>query len=340
MKKLMAMVVMGMAAAGVASAQAGGWSVQRAVKVGGEGGFDYVVADSEARRLYVPRLGAQGRITVFKLDAELKPEGVIEGVSAHGVAIDHASGHGFASSNPVTMFDTEKLKVIKTIAVQGEPDGIMAADGRVYVFSHEAPNVTVLDAKDGSIVGTVDLGGAPEAAVSDGAHVYVDLEDKGAIGVFDVKTLKLVATYSLQGKGDGCAGLALDAAKGVLFATCRSPKVMVMVQSSDGTVLGSVPIGGGTDGAVFDAATGEAISANGEGTLTVVKQDASGAYAVEQTVQTKLRAKTIALDEKKNKLYLVTADFTPPPANAPMVNGRPARGAMVPESCVVLEVGR
>src|SRR5215469_5943864 len=196
-------------------AQSGPYKVLSNTKVGGDGGFDYVYADSAARKLYIPRSGPSGRITVFDVE--------ILNVSAHGVAVDEKSGHGFASSKPVVMFDAESLAPIKTIDAQGNPDGIMEADGRVYIFSHSAPNVTVIDPKDGSIVGTLDLGGAPEQAVADGkGRIYVDLEDKGSIAVFDTKILKLVTTYSLAGKGDGCAGLAIDRQHNILFASCRN----------------------------------------------------------------------------------------------------------------------
>ena len=149
-------------------AQEGSYKVLKVVKAGGDGGFDYVYADSAGRRLYIPRSGANARIMVFNLDT-LESVGEIPKVSARGAAVDPASHHGFSSSKPVAMWDTNTLAVIKTIDVQGSPDGIMfdPFNERVYVFSHSAPNATVIDAKDGSVVGTIDLGGAPEQAVTD-----------------------------------------------------------------------------------------------------------------------------------------------------------------------------
>ncbi|MFI4988497.1 MAG: YncE family protein, partial [Alphaproteobacteria bacterium] len=157
----------------------------KTVKVGGMGGFDYVYADVAGRRLYVPRTGQTPppRITVFNLDT-LESVGEIATANARGAAVDPKSHHGFGSSKPVIMWDTKTLQTIKTIDVQGKPDGILfdPFNERVYVFSHAAPNATVIDAKDGSVVGTIDLGGAPEQAVTDGkGHVYVDLEDKDQI---------------------------------------------------------------------------------------------------------------------------------------------------------------
>jgi YVTN family beta-propeller protein len=319
---------------------AGPYKLLQTEKVGGEGGFDYVYADAAARRLYVPRLGPQGKIAIFDLDT-LKPVGEIASVSAHGAAVDAKSQHGFGSSKPVVMWDAKTLATIKTIDVQGGPDGILgdSSDGRVYVFSHGAPNVTVIDAKDGSVVGTIDLGGAPEQAVADGkGHLYIDLEDKGSIAVVDEKALKVTATYDLQGKGGTCAGLAMDVKNNILFAACRSPQTMVILNAGDGKILETLPIGNGSDGAVFNPKTMEAFSSQGDGTLTIVKENSPTSFVVEQTLQTMTRAKTLTLDSKTNRILLIAAEFTPAPAPPP--GGRPGRGQMVPDSFSILVVGK
>jgi DNA-binding beta-propeller fold protein YncE len=320
--------------------QAGPYKVLQIAKVGGEGGFDYVYADDALRRLYVPRLGPAGKITVFDLDT-LKPVGEIANASAHGVAVDAKSEHGFGSSKPVVMWDAKTLATIKTIEVQGGPDGILGDpyNGRVYVFSHNAPNATVIDAKDGTAVGTIDLGGAPEQGVSDGkGHLYIDLEDKGSIAVVNAKTMKVTATYDLQGKGATCAGLAMDVKNNILFATCRDPQTMVILNAGDGKILETLPIGAGTDGAVFNPKTMEAFSSQGDGTLTIVKENSPTSFVVEQTLRTMTRAKTLTLDRKANRLVLIAAEFTPAPAPAP--GERPSRGQMVPDTFSILVVGK
>jgi YVTN family beta-propeller protein len=336
---MLAAVVVTMPFCGLAQ-QAGPYRILQTEKVGGDGGYDYVRADAAGRKLYVPRSGAAGRITVFDLDT-LKPLGEIANASAHGVAIDEKSQHGFGSSKPVVMFDAKTLATIKTIDVQGGPDGIMADpfNGRVYVFSHAAPNVTVIDAQSGAVVGTIDLGGEPEEAVSDGkGHLYIDLENKNSIAVVDAKTLKVSATYDLQGKGGGCAGLAMDVKNNILFATCRSPQTMVILNAGDGKILASLPIGSGSDGAGFNPNTMEAFSSQGEGTLTVVKENSPTSFVVEQTLKTAPRARTMTLDTKTNRVLLITAEFTPPPAPAP--GARPGRGQMVPGTFSILVVGK
>ncbi|MGA2362773.1 MAG: hypothetical protein ABSG73_09980 [Candidatus Aminicenantales bacterium] len=316
------------------------YKVIKTAKVGGEGGFDYVYADVAGRRLYIPRTGTTPRVTVFNLDT-LEPVGEIPNANARGVAIDPRSSHGFCSSKPVVMWDTKTLATIKTIDVQGNPDGILfdRFNERVYVFSHSAPNATVINAKDGSVVGTIDLGGAPEQAVTDGkGHLYVDLEDKDNVAVVNAKTLMVTAHYGLNGKGGGPAGLAFDVKNHILFAACHDPATMVVLHANDGKIITTLPIGSGVDGAVFNLATMEAFSSQGDGTLTVIKENGPTSFVVTQNVQTQRSAKTLTLDSKTNKIYLIAAEFTPPPTPPPA--GRRSRGQMVPNSFAIVVVGK
>lgn len=317
----------------------GPYKVLKTVKVGGDGGFDYVNADSTDRRLYIARSGPNARINVFNLDT-LEPVGEIK-ASAHGAVVDPKVHHGFASSKPVVMFDSKTLAVIKSIDVEGRPDGLIfdPFTERVFVLSHAAPNVTAINTKDGSIAGTIDLGGAPEQAATDGkGHLYIDIEDKDKVAVVDAKELKVTGSYDISSKGGTCAGLAIDAKKGVLFAACRKPQTMVILNAADGKILESLPLGMGTDGAGFYAKTGEAFSSQGDGTLTVIKENGSS-FAVEQTVKTMPGAKTMTIDEKTGHILLIAAEFGPAPAQqAP--GGRPGRGPMVADSFSIIVVGK
>ena len=358
MKKLwVALSIFAMLAAIGAAPQAPGagpYKVIKTAKVGGAGGFDYVYADTVGRRLYIPRTGAAPRVTVFDLDT-LAPVGEIPKANARGAAVDPVSGHGFCSSKPVVMWDTKTLAPLKSIDVQGNPDGIMfdPFNGRVWVFSHSAPNATVIDAKEGAVVGTVDLGGAPEQAVTDGrGRIYVAIEDKDNVAVVDAKALSVVAHYSLAGKGGGPAGLAFDAKNGILFAACHQPATMVVLSAADGKILDALPIGTGVDGAVFNPATMEAFSSQGDGTLTVVKENSPTSFAVLQTVPTQRSAKTLTLDAKTDHILLIAAEYAPPPAQPQQAQqqGQPpakspagqrgGRGPMVPDSFAILVVGK
>ena len=320
---------------------AGPYKVLKTAKVGGEGGYDYVSLDVDARRLYIARTGPMPRLTVYDLDT-LEPVGEIPTTNAHGAAIDPKSGHGFATSKPLTMFDTKTMKVIKTIDVMGNPDGHLfdPSSERVYVLSHVAPHVTVIDAKDGSVAGTVDIGGMPEQAVSDGkGHLYIDVEDKENIAVVDSKTLMVTGHYDVTGKGGTCAGLALDNKNHILFASCRNPANMVILNAEDGKIITTLRIGNGSDGAQFNSRTMEAFSSQVDGTLTIVKENSPTSFEVEQTLPTMTGARTSALDTKTGHIILIGAEFGPPTPPA-QPGGRGGRGPLLPGSFTILMVGK
>ena len=322
----------------------GPYKVLKTTKVGGEGGFDYIFADVEGRRLYVPRGGPTGQLAVFNLDT-LESAGAIANVSAGGATVDPQSHHGFSTTKPITMWDASNLKVIKTIDVDGRPDGILCDpyNQRVWVLSHTPPHATVIDAKDGTVVGTLDLGGAPEQAVSDGkGTLYVNIADKANIAVVDTKNMKVTAHYDVSSKGSSGSGLAFDAKNHVLFAYYRQPSpVVVIVNSDNGNIITTLPTGMGVDTVAFNPATMEAISAEGGGSMTFIKENSPTSFAVEQTLETMKGAKTLTLDTKTNRLLTMTAEWGPAPADAPPgPGGRPPRGPMLSGSFSILMVGR
>ena len=327
-------------------AAAGPYKVLKIAKVGGDGNFDYVSADVENRRLYIPRSGPMGQLTVFNLDT-LEPVGTIPTVKSGGAVVDPKSHHGFSTTKPITMWDSNTLQVIKTIGVDGRPDGIMfdAYNERVWVLSHMPPYATVIDAKEGTVVGTVDLGGQPEQAVSDGKGiVYVNIMDKVNIAVVNAKNLTVTAHYDISSKGVVYgSGLSLDAKNHVLFAYYRqpSPKVVIL-NAENGKIITTFPTGPLVDTVVFNPATLEAISPQGnDGTMTIIEENSPTDFVVEQTLQTKLGARTVALDTKTGHVLTMTADYEPPPPNSqPTATGALPRGAMIPGSFTILMVGK
>ena len=318
----------------------------------GNGGIDYVYADNDGRRVYVPR---GGNTFVFDLDSH-KYIGAITNVGGHGVAIDTATHHGFSSAGKIAMFDTRTMEKIKDIDVQGRPDGILREPftGKIFIFSHESPGITVIDPKDGTVTGTIDIpDGAMEQAQSDGqGKLYADIENQKKIAVVDVRALKVLAEYDLGNAAGEPGGLGLDAKNHILFAMCARPNVCVVVNADDGKVLATLPIGNGTDGGGFNPATMEAWSSQRDGTLTIIKESSPTSFAVEQTVETKQGCKTSSLDTKNNQIVLVCTERmpqaaaavnTPPPApatNAPVGQRRGGGFRGGPGNLDVLWVGR
>ena len=309
----------------------------------GNGGIDYVYADSDGRRVYVPR---GGNTFVFDLDSH-NYVGTITNVGGHGIAIDTKTHHGVSSSSPPSLFDTETMAKIKNIEVQSRPDGILLEPftGKVLILSHGSPSITLIDPKDGTVAGTIDVGGAMEQAQSDGqGKLFVDVEDESKIAVVDMKTLKVITKYDLGDKGDGPSGLGLDAKNHILFAMCHSQNCVVL-NADDGKILATLPIGNGTDGGGFNPNTLEAFSSQGDGTLTIIKESSPTSFAVEQNVTTKPGCKTCSLDSKNNQIIVVCTERAPqaapatPATNAPPGGGRRG-GRGGPGNLDVLWVGR
>ncbi|MDB4877956.1 MAG: hypothetical protein JWM41_4402 [Gemmatimonadetes bacterium] len=361
-----AIVLVPLAAVAQQPSTDGPYKVLNRARVGGEGGSDYIYADVAGRRLYIPRGGTRavpqtdstpgkaaipGRITVFDLET-IAPLGEIPGTGGNGVAVDPKSGHGFSSSKPVSMFDTKTLTLMKSIDVgAAQPDGILfdSFNDRVYIFSHPTKDATVIDSKDGTVLGTIDLGGVPEQAVSDGkGTMYVVMQDAaGSVTVVDTKTMKATAHYPLGDKG-GCNGLALDVKNKVLFAACArsgnppaqpAAPMMVILSATDGKILASLPLAGGSDGAVFNPATMEAFSSHGNGTLTVVKETSPTSFEVEENLQTMNGARTLTLDTKTNHILTMSVERGPAPPPPPG-GGRGAGAPAIPGSFTILVIGK
>ncbi len=272
--------------------------------------------------------------------------------------VDPKSGHGFTSSKPISIFDTETMKLIKTIdAGKAEPDGIYfdPFGERVYVFSHPTKDATVSDAKAGNVLGAIDLGGTPEEAVRDGkSMLYGMMQDvPGSVTVVDLKAMKAVAHYPLPEAGR-CNGLALDVRNHVLFAACAmsgnplaQKPALIVLSAKDGKILTTLPLAGSSDGAVFDPSTMEAFSTGGNGTLTVVKENSPTDFEVEQNLDTMNGARTIALDSKTNHIFTMSQERQPAPA-AQAPEGPDGRGRgrgrgfapPVPGSFTIVEIGK
>ncbi|MBS1788674.1 MAG: YncE family protein [Acidobacteria bacterium] len=330
------------AAFGSSQAQSG-YHIINKITLGGEGGWDYLAVDPEARRLYVSH-----SIKVVVVDVETgKVVGEIPNTNGiHGIAIAHDLGRGFTSNGrdaTVTIFDLKTLAIIGSAKTGGNPDAIMyePLTKRVFAFnrvraSAEA-STTVIDAAKGEVIKTVLLGGRPEFAVTDGkGTVFVNLDDKNEIAVIDAKELTIKARWSLS-PGEGPSGLAMDAKKRRLFSVCENKKMIVM-NADNGKVIAEIPIGAGTDGAAFDPGTGFAFSSNGgDGTLTVVHEIAPGKFAAE-TIKTQPGARTMTVDLQTHRLYLSTAEFGPPPA--PTTERPNPRPVAKPGSFMVLVLGK
>jgi YVTN family beta-propeller protein len=307
-------------------------------KLGGEGGWDALLADPSAHRLYLTR---GNHVDVVDTQAG-KLSGSIAGLhGTHGVALDSAGKLGYISDgggNAVVVFDRATLATVATIPAGTNPDAIVFEPGTktVWAFNGRSKDATVIDAATQKVVATISLPGKPEFAAVDGkGTVFVNIEDKNELVRLDAKTNKLTAEWPIT-NCDGPSGLAFDVAGGRLFSACGGKK-MAVTDAKTGKPLATAAIGDGPDGAEWDAAHKLAFASCGEGVLSVIDASAAG-YPTIETLPTQRGARTMAYDSVADRIYLVTAEFGPRPEPT-AENPRP-RPALIPGSFVVLVVGR
>jgi len=309
-------------------------------KLGGEGGWDYLTIDPATRHLFISRAT---HVMVIDADSGKSIGDIPDTPGVHGIALAPEFGRGFTSNGregTVSIFDLATLKPISKIQNVGEnPDAILydPATKRVFTFNGGSQDSTAIDAQTGKIVGKIPLNGKPEFSVTTGkGEVFVNIEDKSELAALDPKALKVKSVWPLA-PCEEPSGLAIDIANRRLFAGCHN-EMMAVVNADTGKVIATPTIGKGVDANRFDPETHLAFASCGEGVLSVVREDSPHQFSVAQTVTTQRGARTMELDPKTHQIYLVTAKFGPPPA--PTADQPHPRPAIVPDSFVVLVVGK
>jgi DNA-binding beta-propeller fold protein YncE len=276
------------------------------------GGYDYTTVDSLSNRLYLSH-GTQvnivnkmtgDSISVIKTDKDV-----------HGIALAHEFGKGYisnGSSNSVLVFDLKTFKVLARVPAGEFTDGIFYDDysKQVITCNGRGKSMTVIDPSTDKVAATIQLTGWPETAVSDGkGKIYVNNAEKSEIDVIDAKTYKIINTWPIA-PGKSASGLAIDRITMRLFAGCDNQKLIVM-NAENGNVVTSVPIGDECDAVGFDKKLMTVYSSNGEGTLTIIKEQSADKFEVIQNLKTKKGARTQAVDQITHKVYLPTGEFAP-----------------------------
>ncbi len=320
LKHIRSIVILATALVSIACAQGNsGYHIVKKTLVGGEGFWDYLYADSQSRQLYVSH---GDRVVVLNMD-EMKVTGeILKTDGVHGIAIAPEFHHGFTSngrSSTVTIFDPTTLKTIKEVPVTGKnPDAILydPFSKSVFTFNGRSHDATVLNPETGDTVATITLGGKPEFAVSDlKGRVYVNIEDKNEIVTIDASARKVLNRWSIA-PGEEPSGLAIDLAHRRLFSVCAN-KLMIVSDPDKQSVVTTVPIGEGSDGCKFDPGTQLVFSSNGEGTITVIREEDPAHFVVVETVPTQARARTMDVDTKTHALFTATAEFGETPQPTP-----------------------
>lgn len=333
MKQLLAILLV----AGSAFASEG-FKVVSKIKIGGTGGWDYVAVDPNAGRVY-----ASHATLVEVVDPKAgKVIGQITQLhGVHGIAVAPEFGKGFITngqSNSVTIFD------LKTLAKVGEPQTGQNPDSvcfepstkRIFTFNGRSSDTTAIDPKNNEVIKSLALNGKPEECAPDGAgKIYVNLEDSNEIVEIDAAKPAVLRRASLA-PCEAPSGLAIDVKNKKLFSAC-SNKVMAVTDIATFKVVSTPQIGPGTDGAGFDPGLGLAFSSNGgDGTLSIVKQ-VNGKYETVDTVPTERGARTMTVDAKNHRVYLLAAEYGPAPEAAA---GKRVRPPILPDTFHIIVVSK
>ncbi len=340
--KIRPLFYLGLAAAAALAARADEpYHLLTEIAAPGDGGWDYLSVDSAAHRLYV----SHGTVAVV-IDTEKDTVvGQVEDTPGiHGIAVVPKLGHGFTSNgreNKVSVFDLATLKTLSKIETGGNPDWIMyePAQGEVYTFNGSSKSSTVINAESGKVVATIPLGGKPETAMLDPklGRIFDNIEDTDEVVAIDIKKHEVVSRWSIA-PNKAASGMAIDLEHHGLILGCGDTNTMALFDYVAGKAVASVPIGPGVDASCYDPGTKLAFcSAGGNGTVTIAHVDGPDKLTFVQTLKTDQRARTMTLDPVTHKIYVATAKFVAPAADAPAATRR--RPVMVPGTFRVLVYG-
>jgi YVTN family beta-propeller protein len=309
------------------------------IPIAGEGGWDILTIDSRAHRLY---LSHATKVMVVDLEKNAVVGEIDDTPGVHGFLAVPEVQRGFSSNgkeNKASVVDLKTLRTISKIDTGESPDALVydSKHGEVYIFNHRGNSVTVIDGRTSKVAATISLGGEPEFAAVDPTadRVYVNIEDKSEVAAIDTARHEVVAHWPLA-PGEEPSGIALDAAHHRVFSTCQN-KMMTMLDTQSGKIVGTAPIGTGVDGAAFDDSTQLVFASCGEGMTNILKEETPEKLNVVQTLQTKRSARTMALDPQTHRIYLPAADFQPAPSPSP--GASPTRPTMIPNTMKLLVYG-
>ena len=334
-------IALGVAVISVAPLHAadGPYHLLKEIPISGEGGWDYLSVDEAGRRLYVSHAT---KVVVIDLDKDAIAGEITNTPGVHGVALAPDLQRGFTSNgreNKASVVDLKTLETLSRVETGENPDGMVYEPGQqeVYMFNGRSQSATVIDAKTGKVVATIPLSGRPEfpAADAKAGRVYDNLEDKSEVIAIDTKTHTVVNHWPIA-PGEEASGMAIDTAHHRLFLGCGN-KLMAMMDSDTGKIVGSVPIGDGVDANAFDPGTQYAFASCRDGTVTVAHEDAPDKLTVVQTLTTQRGSRTMTLDPKTHRIYLAAAKFEAPAETPP--GGARQRPKMIPDTFKILVYG-
>jgi YVTN family beta-propeller protein len=318
----------------MAATEAPTYRITKSVPLGAPDGWDYLTYDENSHHVFVSHFD---RVTVVDA-ASGAVIGEVTGFAGgtHGIAIATAQHRGYTDDGEAGIaasFDLSTFKVQKRIPAKQDADGMVfdPVSAHVFVIDGDSGFVTVIDPKTDAVITNVSVGSKLEFAVAgNDGKLYINGAEKNEIVRIDTKSNQIDAHWPMA----GCErphGIAIDNEAHRLFSTCPN-QVMKVLNTDDGAIAATLPIGKGTDAAAFDPKRKRIFCSNGQdGTLTVVQEINPNSFTVIDTVTTAVTGRTMTIDPQSGRIFIVTADIdkSAPPMSGPPPGGGP-NGAPTP----------
>ena len=323
---------------GAQSAETAAYTITKSIQLGSPERWDYLSFDNASHRVYVAH-GTEITVVDGRSGEVVGRVGGLVGVN--GVAIVPKIGKGYTDSRAKKagiVFDLETLKVIKEVPADSGTDAVIydSASKRVFIMNGSSHSITAIDTATDTVAATIALAGVPEFAVADGnGNLYVNLADIREISRINTRSARVTARWPIS-ECDHPHGLSMDSRTERLFSSCLNGKLLV-VDSNVGHIVATLPIGQGSDATAFDPKTRLVFSSNGEGTLSVIREEGPEKYVSLGDIRTQPLARTMTVDPQTGRLYLVTADKVESGSNSAGSAGPPG---VLPGSVTLLFLDR
>jgi Uncharacterized conserved protein len=281
--------------------------------------WDYVTLDPARGYLFIGRRG--DGVTVFDVHAKRAVRNIDKSEDANAIAVipEFDRGYTINGDGTTTVFQLSTLKSIDRIKIGEDADSAFydPVTKQLAFTMGDSKKIAFVDAKTGKVVGELPMDSKKlDGTVPDGeGNMFMALRDRNSVARIDVAQRKVTADWKTA-PCEEPTGIAFDKANKRIFVGCRGKNpVLAVLDSDSGKVITTMEIGRGNDGVIYDPATHKIYTSNGvDANLVIYDQVSPDTYKLAEATTTRPYARTMALDPKTKKIYLVTAEGTADPA--------------------------
>ena len=281
--------------------------------------WDYVTLDPARGYLFIGRRG--DGVTVFDVRAKKTVRNIDKSEDANAIAVipEFDRGYTINGDGTTTVFQLSTLKFIDRVKIGEDADSAFydPVTKQLAFTMGDSKKIAFVDAKTGKVVGELPMDSKKlDGTVPDGeGNMFMALRDRNSVAKIDVAQRKVTADWKTA-PCEEPTGIAYDKANKRIFVGCRGKNpVLAVLDSDSGKVITTLEIGRGNDGVIYDPATHKIYTSNGvDANLVIYDQVNPDTYKLAEATTTRPYARTMALDPKTKKIYLVTAEGTADPA--------------------------